>query len=102
MSSHPIPLNELTAAVQKAVEQAVAKHGAVSIDKLWFGFVAPENLATQQIANEVAAKIGREAGVPAQGIVAQPIAHAAGAAEPKAVQGPGHIIGLVYAPKQSQ
>ena len=34
-------LNQLAAAVQNAVEQTLAKHGAVPIDKIWIGFVAP-------------------------------------------------------------
>lgn len=53
-----IPVGELEVAVQSAVEQVLGKEGAVPIDKLWVGFVAPENVATQQLANGVAAKIG--------------------------------------------
>ena len=63
-------LNQLAAAVQNAVEQTLAKHGAVPIDKLWIGFVAPENLATLENANKIAHTLGREGGVAAQGSVA--------------------------------
>ena len=45
MSKH-VPLGELEAAVQSAVEQVLGKKGAVPIDQLWVGFVAPENIAT--------------------------------------------------------
>ena len=100
MSSPHVPLNELAVAVQNAVEQVLAKHGAVSVDKLWVGFVAPDNIATQENAAILAAQIGREAGVQAQASVAQQLAAPAGSAahEAHAVK-PGHIIGLVYAPK---
>lgn len=94
-----VPLNELAAAVQSAVEQVLAKHGAVSIDKLWVGFVAPENIATQENANKIAAEIGREAGVTAQGSVGQLSAGAQGGAQTEKLKLPGHIIGLVYQSK---
>ena len=105
MSSPHVPLNELAAAVQSAVEQVLGKHGAVPVDKLWVGFVAPDNVATQENAAKLAAQLGKEAGVRAQGSVAQQIAapvqaggQAAREAHPQAVK-PGHIIGLVFAPK---
>jgi|SRR5581483_6688260 len=111
MPSTHVPLNELAVAVQNAVQQTLAKHGAVSIDKLWVGFVAPENLATQENAAALAKEIGREAGVSAQpsvaqlaavtgGVQAQEKAHAA--TPPKPPGAPGHIIGLVFSPKASK
>ena len=52
-----VPLGDLEVAVQNAVEQALGKKGAVPIGRLWVGFVAPENIATQQLANEIASKV---------------------------------------------
>ena len=49
MSAPRVPLNELAAAVQNAVEQTLAKHGTVPIEKLWVGFVAPDKIATPGI-----------------------------------------------------
>lgn len=105
MSSPHVPLNELAAAVQSAVEQVLGKHGAVPVDKLWVGFVAPDNVATQENAAKLAAQIGRAGGVQAQGAVAQEIAapaqaggQAAQKTHPQALK-PGHIIGLVFNPK---
>ena len=66
----PVPLGELEVAVQSAVEQVLGKKGAVPIGQLWVGFVAPENIATQQLANEVAAKIGGPGAVGSIGSVA--------------------------------
>jgi hypothetical protein len=66
-----VPLNELEVAVQSAVEQALGKAGAVPIDKLWVGFVAPENIATQQLANEIATKVGGPGAVGSVGSVGQ-------------------------------
>ena len=104
MPTHPVPINELSVAVQKAVEQALAKHGAVPVNKLWFGFVAPEKLANREVASEVTAQINKEAGIQAQAFVGQEISASSEhtATKPHAVQGPGHIIGLVYAPKAHQ
>lgn len=88
-----VPLGELEVAVQSAVEQILGKKGAVPIDKLWVGFVAPDNIATQHLANEIAAKVG---GPGAVGSVAA-IAPAAGAA-PQAVQNL-HILGYIHKPQ---
>ena len=100
MPKHPVPLNELAAAVQSAVEQVLGKHGAGPIDKLWVGFVAPENIASQENANKIATQLGKEAGVSAQGSVAQLGAPAAtGGVHTGALKPPGHIIGLVFQPK---
>ncbi|MBV8843526.1 MAG: hypothetical protein JO307_12015 [Bryobacterales bacterium] len=105
MPDRPVPLTELAAAVQNAVQQVLAKEGAVPVDKLWVGFVAPENIATEANASKVAEQLGKEAGVKVQGSVAS-LAQAgqqqagqqqAGQQQAGAAPGrPGHIIGLVY------
>jgi hypothetical protein len=97
MPQHSVPLNELAVAVENAVQQVLGKHGAVPIDKLWFGFVAPENLANLDAASKVATQLGKEAGVRVQASVAE-IAPAAQQSTVELVK-PGHIIGLVYAPR---
>ena len=101
--SHHVPLNELAAAVQSAVEQVLGKHGAVPIDKLWVGFVAPDTIANEANATKIAAALGKQAGVQTQAAVAQEViaAHAGGqhAATAALIQKPGHIIGLVFNPK---
>jgi len=97
-----IPLNELAVAVQNAVEQVLGKHNAVPIDKLWIGFVAPENIATAELANKLASTLGREGGVHAQGSIGTLGAQVAGAVAPEAAKlphPPGHIMGLVFTPK---
>jgi hypothetical protein len=96
MSSPRVPLADLAAAVQSAVQQTLAKHGAVPIDQLWVGFVAPENIANEQSAQAVANVLAKEGGVHAQPSVAQIGAGAAGAAQAKIV--PHRIIGLIYEP----
>ena len=96
MATSRVPLNELAVAVQNAVEQALAKHGAVSIDKLWVGFVAPDAIANESAA-EIAGILGKEGGVHAQPSVGQIGAGAVG--EAKGAIPPHRIIGLVYAPK---
>jgi hypothetical protein len=103
MSHSPIPLNELAVAVQNAVEQVLGKHGAVPIDKLWVGFVAPDAIANEEVAGKLAARLGKEAGVHVQASVAQPIA-TVGAAERSGevkahLQKQTRIIGLMYSPK---
>jgi hypothetical protein len=90
MSKH-VPLGELQVAVQNAVEQALGKKGAVPIDKLWVGFVAPDNIATQELANEVAVKLGGPGTVGSVGSITP----AAGARTEALVK--VHILG--YAPK---
>ena len=96
-----LQLNELAAAVQSAVEQVLGKHGAVPIDKIWVGFVTPDNLATAEIASKIANTIGREGGVTAQGSVAT-LSAQVGAADKEAHKLPplpGHITGLIYSPR---
>jgi hypothetical protein len=94
-----VPLNELAVAVQNAVQQVLAKQGAVPVDKLWVGFVAPENLANVEIAGKVAAQLGKEAGVSVQPSVAELGAAGAAEAKPQILPRPGHIIGLVFSPR---
>ena len=97
MGTPHVPLNELAVAVQNAVEQALAKHGAVSIDKLWVGFVAPDRIATAESAATIAGILGKEAGVHGQPSVGQIAAGAVG--EGKEALPPHRIIGLIYEPK---
>ncbi len=100
MSSHPVPLRELAAAVQSAVEQTLGKHGAVPIDKLWVGFVAPEAVATEDAANKIATKLGHQAGVKVQSSVAQLGAAAGSQTAHQAKLPAGHkIIGLIFEPR---
>ncbi len=94
-----LPLNELASAVQSAVEQVLGKHGAVPIDKIWVGFVAPENLATAENASKIANTIGREGGVAVQASVGTLAAQGAAAGAQEAHKLPGHILGLVYSPR---
>lgn len=101
MPSPPIKLDELALAVQNAVQQTLAKHGAVPIDHLWVGFVAPDAIANLENATKVATTLAHAtAAAGAAGSVAQ--LSAAGAAAEKAPLKPGHIIGLIYAPKIKQ
>ena len=102
MSHHPVPLNELAVAVQNAVEQVLGKKGAVPIEKLWVGFVAPDAIANQEVAGKVAAQLSREGGVQAQPSVAQQLAHVEAGkekVEAAGIQKQIRIIGLVYVPK---
>jgi hypothetical protein len=90
-----VPLGELEAAVQSAVEQVLGKKGGLSIDKLWVGFVAPESIATQQLANEVAAKIG---GPGAVGSVGSAVQVAGGGVHTEALVNL-HICGYIHKPQ---
>jgi len=103
MSSHPIPLNQLATEIQNAVEQILGKHGAVPVDKLWVGFVAPDNIANIENADKLAAQLAKGSGVQAQGSVAQLAASAGGQADTQEagpqVPGRPRIIGLVYSPR---
>ena len=99
MSTPPIQLENLAVAVQNAVQQVLAQHGAVSVDKIWVGFVAPENLATIQNANNVATVLAKDGGVQAVGSVGQ-LSAGAGGAQAGIIKPPGHIMGIVYASKQ--
>jgi hypothetical protein len=90
-----VPLGELEVAVQNAVEQVLGKAGAVPIDRLWVGFVAPENIATQQLADEVASRIG---GPGAIGSIASVVPAAAGGVQAKAIP-KLHICGYIHQPQ---
>ncbi len=96
MPGHSIPLNELNAAVQNAVQQALGKHGAVPIDQLWVGFVAPEAIANE----ETAAKIATELSKGAAGKVQPSVQVMAPAQDAKAGAQlvPHRIIGLIFDP----
>jgi hypothetical protein len=99
MAPQTVPLQALTVAVQNAVKQVLAQHGAVDVGHLWVGFVAPDTIATQQNALLLAQELGRTegGGVTVQASVAQ---LAAGAGADKLPVPPkGHIIGLIYSPK---
>jgi hypothetical protein len=96
MPTPRVPLSDLASAIQNAVQQTLAKHGAVPIDQLWVGFVAPENLANEQSAQAVANVLAKESGVHAQPSVAQIGTATAGAAKANIV--PHRIIGLIYEP----
>jgi hypothetical protein len=87
MSAPRVPLNELAAAVQNAV----------SIEKLWVGFVAPDKIATAESAQQVANVLAKEAGVKGQPSVGQLGGAAVGAAQAQVT--PHRIIGLIYEPK---
>jgi hypothetical protein len=98
-----IPLNEVSAAVQSAVQQVLAQHGRPTLEQIWIGFVAPEGIATQENATKIAALLGKGAGVqvqPSVGQLAATVGAQADAAKEQAPQRPGHIIGLVYVPKK--
>lgn len=97
MGTSRVPLNELAVAVQNAVQQALAKHGAVPIDQIWVGFVAPEQVATAVSAEAVAGILGKEGGVVGQPSVGQ--VAAGGAGEAKGALPLHRIIGLIYEPK---
>lgn len=96
MPSHSVPLNELNVAVQNAVKQALGKHGAVPIDQIWVGFVAPENVATEEAAGKVAAELAKGASGKVQASVQALASTGAAGAGPKFV--PHRIIGLIYDP----
>ena len=89
-----VPLGDLEVAVQNAVEQALGKKGAVPIGQLWVGFVAPENIATQQLANEIASKVGGPGAIGSIGSVG-PVA--AGGQKKEAVTNL-HILGYIHKP----
>jgi hypothetical protein len=104
MAPPKVPLQELGTAVQSAVQQVLAKHGAVDVGHLWVGFVAPDAIANEANALKVAQEIAREAG----GLSVQPSV-AQLSAGPAAATGTGggapilppkgHLIGLIYSPK---
>jgi hypothetical protein len=90
-----VPLGELEVAVHSAVEQILGKKGAVPVDQLWVGFVAPEAVATQQLANEIATKIGGPGAVGSVGTVIQ---RAGGGVQTEALVNL-HICGYIHKPQ---
>ena len=105
MAPPKVPLKELGAAVQNAVQQTLAKHGALGVDHLWVGFVAPDAIANQENAQKLAQELGREAGglavTPSVAqLTAGPAAAATGTGTGAPILPPkGHLIGLIYSPK---
>src|SRR5258708_10722510 len=98
MSNH-VPLNELAVAVQSAVEQVLGKHGAVPIEKIWVGFVAPDTIANEANAQKVAAVLGKEAGVYVQAAIATAFTAPPAAAQHDVRAGipqPCHLIRPVF------
>jgi hypothetical protein len=98
---HTVPLDELSAAVQSAVEQVLGKHAVAPIGKIFVGFEAPESIASQANANAIAAQLGKEGHVTAQGSVTQVVAPApaAGGVEAEAAIFRPKFIGLQYQPQ---
>ena len=92
---HPkIPVSELNAAVQNAVQQALGKHNAVPIDKLWIGFVAPDTIQAEEAAAKIAEHIGGPGATPSVARIGAP--EGAAAHERKALPDIGRIIiGLI-------
>ncbi len=95
MSSHSVPLNELNVAVQNAVKQALGKHGG-PIGQIWVGFVAPENVATEEAVGKVAAELSKGASGKVQASVQALESTGAAGAGPTLVR--PRIIGLIYDP----
>jgi len=72
MPQPKIPVSELNAAVQNAVQQALGKHNAVPIDKLWIGFVAPDTVQVEEAASKIAEQIGGPGATPSIARIAGP------------------------------
>ena len=103
MAPH-IPIQELNSAIESAIQKALGQHGGPTIDKLWVGFVAPENIATLEMAGKVAAQITHATGIQGTPSLAQigggaPAQAAGGAVHTDALIKPGHIMGLIYNPQ---
>jgi hypothetical protein len=96
MSTPRIALGELAVAVQSAVEQALSKHGAVPVEKLWVGFVVADNIATPESAQQVATVLAKEGGVKAEASVGQLGVTAEGETRERVL--PRRIIGLIFDP----
>jgi hypothetical protein len=98
-----VPLNEVAVAVQNAVQQVLGKHGIGPIEKLWVGFVAPDNIGNQQdVAAKLAATLGREGGVQATPSVGEIEGTAGAAAATTAAIPHVKIVGLVFKPAAVQ
>src|SRR5271154_6596995 len=94
MSTRPVLLNDLAKLVENAVQQVIQSHGGGPIDKIWFGFVAPESLATQEVATNIATEIGRVSGVHVTPAVATEALLKPAGIQTEALVRPSHIIGL--------
>lgn len=99
MSTRPVLLHDLAVLVENAVQQIIEKHGGGPIEKIWVGFVAPDILATNEIATQVAHAIGQHGGVAVTPAIATQAVAAHTGIQTEALIKPGHIIGLVYQPK---
>lgn len=99
MSTRPVLLQDLAALVENAVQQVIEKHGGGPIEKIWVGFVAPDILATNAVAAEVARSISQHGGMQGTPAIATlPQAPHTGV-QTEALVHPGHIVGLVYQPR---
>jgi hypothetical protein len=92
-----VPLTELEVAVQSAVDQVLGKAGKVPIGQLWVGFVAPEKIATQELANEIASKVG---GPGAVGSIGSVVGATQGGAHKEELPLPNvRICGYIHQPR---
>jgi len=91
MAPPRIPLNEVTAAVESAVQQVLQQKGLAGIDRLWIGFIAPDQIATIENAGEVAKALG--GGTPS----VVPLAGGQAGAAPAAL--PPRLCGYIHALK---
>jgi hypothetical protein len=98
LNPKPVPLGELEAAVKNAVQQALGKAGAVPIDQLWVGFVAPEKIATQQLANEIASIVGGPGSIGSIGSVGGSVAGAVQTGAHKEAVPNLRILGYIHKP----
>lgn len=96
MSTKPVLLHDLAVLVENAVQQVIEKHGGGPIEKIWVGFVAPETLATPDVAAKVAHAISQHGGLQGTPSIATPVVAPATGVQTQALVRPGHIIGLVY------
>ena len=93
MAPPRIPLNEVTAAVQSAVQQVLQQKGIAGIDHLWIGFVAPDKVATIENATAVAKALGSGAhGTPSVGQLTSAHAAAAPTVAPPRLCGYIHVL----------
>jgi len=98
MAQHQIPLSEVETAVQSAVQAVLSKHNIGDINKLWVGFVAPENIANS-VANEVAHALGKGATGAVTPSIATAQSAVAGQHAAEALPHQVKIIGLIYDPR---
>jgi hypothetical protein len=96
-----IAIGELSAAIKSAVEQVLEKKGALGVEKIWVGFVAPEAIATLENAEKVAAVIAKESHASVTPSVAQIAESGGGAPAARGAPRPVRIIGLIHDPNVS-